>query len=167
MVQAGTSLNASIAIPFHPTCRLETVGGVGNGGIAFRPRSSSTAMMLCDKPTETGWPPRAFWHRQNHALPQVEGIRPRCLLRGPDSEEYMGRCLICINPRCRHVIDLESRAEAPVRSRFIPARCPECGHPWSANCPFCGQSLAISKLKTVFRCARCNQVLAPEDRSTN
>jgi len=46
--------------------------------------------------------------------------------------------LICTNAKCRMIVDLGEGGQVLERSKLVIDECPECGHPWSSQCPFCG-----------------------------
>jgi predicted amidophosphoribosyltransferase len=71
--------------------------------------------------------------------------------------------LICTNPRCRYLVNLRTGTRVLERSKLIVDECPECGHPWSANCPFCGLPLDSDTRGTPPLCTHCERSLLPEE----
>lgn len=71
--------------------------------------------------------------------------------------------LICSNPQCRYLINLREGFRVFERSKLVIDECPECGHPWSSCCPFCGRSLETDSSRTPPRCAGCFRTLVPEN----
>ena len=69
--------------------------------------------------------------------------------------------LICANPRCRFVLDLQEGLNGRVlaRNEMFLNECPECGGAWSANCPFCVQRLAIEWRNELPHCLHCSRKL--------
>jgi hypothetical protein len=67
--------------------------------------------------------------------------------------------LICTNPRCRNLINLREGAQVLERSKLIIDECPECGHPWSSYCPFCGLPLESTRQNDSSRCSHCHRDL--------
>jgi hypothetical protein len=69
----------------------------------------------------------------------------------------MENYLLCSNPSCRFVLDLQ---ELPKSSRppvgFLE-ECPECGSQWASTCPFCLQPLSIVWHGHVAHCAGCHR----------
>jgi tRNA(Ile2) C34 agmatinyltransferase TiaS len=47
-------------------------------------------------------------------------------------------------------------------SKLVIKKCPECGHPWSSDCPFCGRPLEAIGRGNLSRCLRCNRELRPD-----
>lgn len=70
--------------------------------------------------------------------------------------------LICSNPRCRYLINLQSGTQVLERSKLPLDECPECGHPWSGNCPFCALPLESDMRETQPICSHCGRALQPE-----
>lgn len=70
--------------------------------------------------------------------------------------------LICTNPQCRHLINVEFVAQELDYSKLLLKTCPECGHPWSANCPFCCRTLESDLREIPHRCSHCGGALLPE-----
>jgi hypothetical protein len=69
----------------------------------------------------------------------------------------MENFLICGNPSCRFVLDLQE-VRTPLRSlQSLLSECPECGSQWSATCPFCAQSLSIIWHGHRAHCAQCHR----------
>ncbi len=69
--------------------------------------------------------------------------------------------LICTNPGCRYIINLLEGAQVLHRSRLVIDECPECGHPWSSYCPFCGRPLEVIRRGRLFHCLHCKENLQP------
>jgi hypothetical protein len=69
----------------------------------------------------------------------------------------MPRYLICDNPRCRFVLDLQVSGKQLRLSRLPLSDCPECGSEWSASCPFCVQPLNLAWRDQRPHCARCDR----------
>jgi DNA-directed RNA polymerase subunit RPC12/RpoP len=69
----------------------------------------------------------------------------------------MPRYLICNNPRCRFVLDLQISGKALRRSRVPLSECPECGSGWSTSCPFCAQPLNLAWHDQRPHCAHCSR----------
>jgi hypothetical protein len=74
----------------------------------------------------------------------------------------MGRFLICTNPQCRYLVKLQTGTQVLKRSEIILDECPECGHPWTSSCPFCGRSLKCDLEQIPHRCEHCAQSLRPQ-----
>lgn len=70
--------------------------------------------------------------------------------------------LICTNPKCRYLVDLQESGQPLERSKLILDECPECGHQWSSACPFCRQPLTTKLRNIPHRCSRCGQALLAE-----
>ncbi len=69
----------------------------------------------------------------------------------------MERFLICGNPSCRLVLDLQEVRKPLRRSEWLLNDCPECGSQWSATCPFCMQPLSVMWRGHHALCARCQR----------
>ncbi len=69
--------------------------------------------------------------------------------------------LICINPKCRYLINLRDGAQVLERSKLIIDECPECGNAWSSYCPFCGRPLEATQLCNFYYCLSCKKNLRP------
>ncbi len=69
--------------------------------------------------------------------------------------------LICANPKCRYLINLREGAQVLERSKLVLDECPECGHPWSSYCPFCGRPLEAIRQGNLSHCLHCNKSLGP------
>jgi hypothetical protein len=67
----------------------------------------------------------------------------------------MEHFLICGNPSCRFVLDLQE-VRKPLPGLLLN-ECPECGSQWSATCPFCAQPLSIIWHGHRAHCAQCNR----------
>jgi transcription elongation factor Elf1 len=74
----------------------------------------------------------------------------------------MDSFLICTNPSCRFVVNLREGAQVLHRSELIIEECPECGHPWSSHCPFCGLPLEAIRGDDFSRCSNCNREFRPD-----
>jgi hypothetical protein len=72
------------------------------------------------------------------------------------SMEYF---LICTNPRCRFIVNLREGAQVLERSKLVIDECPECGHPWSSYCPFCGRPLEATRRGDFYHCLNCKENL--------
>jgi hypothetical protein len=70
--------------------------------------------------------------------------------------------LICTNAKCRFIVNLREGGQVLERSKLVINECPECGHPWSANCPFCGLPLDYDTCGTPPLCTHCGRSLLPE-----
>jgi hypothetical protein len=70
--------------------------------------------------------------------------------------------LICTNRKCRYHVNLRYGAQVLVRSQIIIDECPECGHPWSSSCPFCGRQLETSLRGNLSHCLHCGRELVPD-----
>jgi hypothetical protein len=69
----------------------------------------------------------------------------------------MQHFLICSNPGCRFVLDLQVSGKPLRRSRVPLSACPECGSGWSASCPFCVQPLNLAWSDHRPQCANCHR----------
>jgi len=69
--------------------------------------------------------------------------------------------LICTNAKCRFIVNLREGARVLRRSQLIIDECPECGHPWSSSCPFCGRPLEAIQQDDLSLCSRCGRELQP------
>lgn len=69
--------------------------------------------------------------------------------------------LICTNPSCRFIVNLREGAQVLERSKLFIDECPECGHPWSSYCPFCGRPLEAAQRGNFYRCLSCSENLRP------
>jgi len=67
----------------------------------------------------------------------------------------MQNFLICSNPTCRFVLDLQGAGKLFRRSRTVLSECPECGAEWSSTCPFCIQPLHVAWRDQQPCCAHC------------
>jgi hypothetical protein len=65
--------------------------------------------------------------------------------------------LICTNPSCRLVIDLQGCTTPLDKEEIGLAECPECGAPWSERCPFCRTSIAVTWHGHHAHCAHCQR----------
>src|SRR5437764_5844734 len=65
--------------------------------------------------------------------------------------------LLCTNPACRFVLDLQELARPVQLPLGFLDECPECGSQWSSTCPFCVQPLSIGWHGHVAHCARCHR----------
>ena len=63
--------------------------------------------------------------------------------------------LVCSNPSCRLVLDLQE-ARQPLSQSFLN-RCPECESEWSATCPFCTQPVGVIWHGHRAHCAHCHR----------
>jgi hypothetical protein len=72
--------------------------------------------------------------------------------------------LICNNRECRFLVSLRVDNKLFLRADLILSACPECNHPWSANCPFCLQALEVTWQEKVPCCAHCSKPLQPTKR---
>jgi hypothetical protein len=70
--------------------------------------------------------------------------------------------LICTNAKCRFIVNLREGARVLRRSQLIIDECPECGHPWSSSCPFCGRPLEAIQQDDLSLCSRCGRELQPD-----
>jgi len=69
--------------------------------------------------------------------------------------------LICTNSMCRYLVNLLERVQVLERSKLVIDECPECGHPWSSACPFCGRPLEAIRRGNLSRCLHCKESLQP------
>jgi hypothetical protein len=69
----------------------------------------------------------------------------------------MEHFLICGNPACRFVLDLQEVRKPLRRSEWLLKECPECGSQWSATCPFCTEPLSVIWRGHHALCARCHR----------
>lgn len=63
--------------------------------------------------------------------------------------------LVCTNSYCRFVLDLQE-ARKPLSGSFLN-RCPECGSPWSATCPFCAEPISVIWHGHHALCSHCHR----------
>jgi hypothetical protein len=70
--------------------------------------------------------------------------------------------LICANAKCRFIVNLREGARVLRRSQLIIDECPECGHPWSSSCPFCGRPLEAIQQGDLSLCSHCGRELQPD-----
>jgi len=70
--------------------------------------------------------------------------------------------LICTNSKCRYLINLREGAQVLERSKLIIDECPDCGHPWSSYCPFCGRPLESVRRGELSHCSLCGSELVPD-----
>lgn len=64
--------------------------------------------------------------------------------------------LICKNPACLFLIDLHEKDKRILRrSDLVINECPECGHEWSSQCPFCSESLDVVWHDKLPHCSHC------------
>ena len=69
----------------------------------------------------------------------------------------MENFLICCNPSCRFVLDLQE-VRRPLRRSFpLLNECPECRSSWSATCPFCTETLSVIWRGHHAVCAHCQR----------
>jgi|HubBroStandDraft_1064217.scaffolds.fasta_scaffold926812_1 transcription elongation factor Elf1 len=76
----------------------------------------------------------------------------------------MEHFLICTNAKCRFLVNLREGAQVLERSKILIDECPECGHPWSSYCPFCGRPLENIERGNLSHCSHCGRDLRPDDR---
>lgn len=69
----------------------------------------------------------------------------------------MEHYLICGNPSCRLVLDLNGSGKSLRRSQIHLNECPECGSVWSATCPFCVQPLSVIFRGHRAHCGHCHR----------
>ena len=69
----------------------------------------------------------------------------------------MENFLICGNPSCRFVLDLQEVRKPVTRLGKLLAECPECASQWSATCPFCAETLSIIWHGHHAVCAHCHR----------
>jgi len=69
--------------------------------------------------------------------------------------------LICTNAKCRMIVDLGEGGQVLERSKLVIDECPECGHPWSSQCPFCGCPLEVTGRGNLSHCLHCKKILRP------
>ena len=55
----------------------------------------------------------------------------------------MENYLVCGNPSCRMVLDLQEVRRPQQVAKSLFSECPECGSQWSATCPHCKQALSV------------------------
>jgi hypothetical protein len=77
----------------------------------------------------------------------------------------MEHFLICANPCCRFVLDLQETARPLRRPAAFLNECPECGSQWSANCPFCVQPLRMVWRGHLPHCGHCHHKLHAEAKA--
>jgi predicted amidophosphoribosyltransferase len=70
--------------------------------------------------------------------------------------------LICTNTKCRFIVNLREGAQVLERSKLVIDECPECGHPWSSCCPFCGRPLEAIRRGNLSHCLHCGRELRPD-----
>src|SRR5258708_872591 len=75
------------------------------------------------------------------------------------SMEYF---LICTNAKCRLIVNLRESAQVLERSKLVIDECPDCGHPWSSYCPFCGRPLEVTRRGNLSQCLFCGRDLRPD-----
>ena len=63
--------------------------------------------------------------------------------------------LVCSNPACRLVLDLQE-ARKPLSSSFLN-QCPECAARWSATCPYCREPVTVRWQGHHALCANCHR----------
>ena len=69
----------------------------------------------------------------------------------------MPNFLVCGNPACRFVLDLQE-AKKPLRhSHPLLNECPECGSQWSVTCPNCTAPLSVMWRGHHAVCAHCHR----------
>lgn len=65
--------------------------------------------------------------------------------------------LLCANPSCRLIIDLEG-CRKPIRLSEIGIdNCPECSSAWSSTCPFCAHRIDVVWHGHHAHCANCHR----------
>ena len=69
--------------------------------------------------------------------------------------------LICANAACRYLVNLREGSQVLERSKLVLDECPECGHPWSSYCPFCGRPLQAIRRRKFLYCLHCKENLRP------
>jgi hypothetical protein len=69
----------------------------------------------------------------------------------------MEHFLICGNPSCRFVLDLQELRKPLRGSQWLLKECPECGAQWSATCPFCSEPLSVMWRGHHALCAHCQR----------
>lgn len=69
----------------------------------------------------------------------------------------MENYLICGNPSCRFVVDMQETRKPLRRSLSFLSECTECGSPWSSSCPFCAQTLSVIWRGHHAVCAHCHR----------
>ena len=74
----------------------------------------------------------------------------------------MEHFLICTNTKCRFIVNLRESGQVLERSQMFINECPECGDPWSSNCPFCGHRLEVIRRGNLSQCLRCGRELRPD-----
>jgi hypothetical protein len=78
----------------------------------------------------------------------------------------MEHMLLCVNARCRFLLDLSQANQSIARSPLVIGGCPECGHAWSSSCPACGKTLSVSWTGHHAHCAGCGEALRPQKSTT-
>lgn len=69
----------------------------------------------------------------------------------------MEHFLVCGNPSCRFVLDLEEVRNPHRVAESLFRECPECGSQWSATCPFCAEPLRVMWRGHHAVCAHCQR----------
>jgi len=69
----------------------------------------------------------------------------------------MEHFLICGNPFCRFVLDLQEVRKPLRRAQLLLKECPECGAQWSTTCPFCAEPLSVMWHGHHALCAHCHR----------
>ena len=69
----------------------------------------------------------------------------------------MENFLVCGNPSCRFVLDLQGVRKPLRRSQSLFKECPECGSSWLAACPYCTEALGVTWRGHHAVCARCHR----------
>jgi len=69
----------------------------------------------------------------------------------------MENFLICGNPSCRFVLDLQELRKPLRPPKSLLNECPECGSQWSATCPFCKEPLSVIWHGHRAHCAQCHR----------
>jgi len=76
----------------------------------------------------------------------------------------MQHFMVCENPKCRFILDRRLNGTSTDGVLRVLRKCPDCGHAWSSNCPFCSQSLEMKFVAGTPRTVCCGQPLRPEAR---
>jgi len=109
------------------------------------------------KSEEISSPPHSCW-----ASARRLSVELKKYARAYEELFNMEYFLICTNSKCRFIVNLREGVQVLERSKLVIDERPECGHPWSSDCPFCGRPLEATGQGNLSRCLRCNRELRPD-----
>lgn len=69
----------------------------------------------------------------------------------------MPNYLLCSNPGCRLIIDLEGCKDPVDLEEIGIENCPECKSSWTSRCPFCVQAIAVNWNGHHAHCGHCQR----------